>query len=150
MPNCEDCGNECRGKRCRTCYSNRNNGHTDATQLDLQELISTQNVDLNESGIPGNINWRILSNPSFKNGSLADIEYVVAQEKLDDTVSDYSDVTTEKFSLIKLITSVVRRETASLRKKIEEFNTTNKLLKEELDSLKTVRLLSRVGLLAPA
>ena len=61
----------------------------------------------------------------------------MAQENLDDTVSDYSEVITEKFSLIKLITSVVRRETAPLRKQIEELNTTNKLLKEELDALKT-------------
>ena len=36
-----------------------------------------------------------------------------------------------------MITSVVRRETAPLRKQIEELNTTNKLLKEEIDALKT-------------
>ena len=110
MPNCEDCGNQCRGKRCQTCYSKSKNGHTDDTQFDLQEIISTQNVNLNESGIPANIDERFFSNPSFRNGSLADIEYVVGQEKLDDTGCDDSEVMTEKFSLIKLI----MRETAPL------------------------------------
>ena len=76
----KDCGIECRGKRCRTCYSKSKNGHTDNTQFDLQEIISTRTSQVYLQILMGDI----FSNPSFKNGSLGGIEYVVAHKRLDE------------------------------------------------------------------
>ena len=84
---------------------------------------------------------RLLSNPSFTNGFLSDIEYVLAADDSEsDATHDESNASpAETFSLIKLVTSIVKREITPVQKELEESKAANKLLEEEIKALKAER-----------
>ena len=131
--NCATCGKQCRGNQCQPCYkSNRalSQGRNVAAAVrigfDLQDVISSHSVNLNESGLHANGNGTLFSNPSFRGGSLVDVEYVATA---DSNMDSSDEVPTEKFSLIQLITTIVLRQ-------IGDLESANKTLKTELDALK--------------
>ena len=120
---------ECRGKLCRNCFTQK--GKTKVS-FNLHEITSSENISLDESGILPNVDGTLFSNPSFNNdGLLSDVLYTASPES-----SGVGEVTAETFSLVKLITTIVMRETAPLRKEIDVIKGENKKLQEELDAIK--------------
>ena len=117
---CIVCQMECRGKKCRDCF--RNNKTNEETLFNLQEILSSQRTNLDQSGILPNVDGKLFSNASFQNGVLSDVEYVVTSGNLENTVNTIADeeieVQTESFSLIKLVTNMVRREIAPYEKSL--------------------------------
>ena len=77
----------------------------------------------------------LFSNPSFNaEGRLSDVLYTASPEVSGETPTD-----AETFSLVKLITTIVMRETAPLRKEIENVKRENKKLRDEIDAIKSER-----------
>ena len=137
MPTCSGCQTHCWGKQCRACYEKKKKTNEDHL-FNLQEIISSQNVNLNQSNLSPNDDGRLFSNPSFAEGLLTDVEFTATVENFDgeNDLADDNQVPVQTFSLIKLVTSIVKRVTAPLHKEIEEVRDTNKSLYEEIEALK--------------
>ena len=153
MPTCPGCQSQCKGKQCRACYEKKNTKGDDT--FNLQEIISSQNVDLNQSSLSSNDDGRLFSNPSFADGLLTDVEFTAALENIDgeNTLAEDNQVPVQTFSLIKLVTSIVKRVTAPLHKEIEDVRTANNALQEEINALKAEKaeaIEASGGALAPA
>ena len=135
---CIVCQMECRGKKCRDCF--RNNKTNEEPLFNLKDILSSQRTNLDQSGILPNADGKLFSNASFQNGVWSDIEYVVTSENLENTLNTNAgeeiDVQTESFSLIKLVTNMVKREIAPLRKELMEVKAANKILEEEVKAYK--------------
>lgn len=144
---CATCSIICRGKKCKTCYRqgannrsascNEDNGVTHAftNSLCLKDILSTETLNLNESGIPTNDEGTLFSNPSFRDGSLVDVEYIATTVDVEES-SQGDGVPFEKFSLIQLISKMVEQHTAPLLKKISDLEKANKTLSADLEELK--------------
>ena len=104
--------------------------------FNLQDILSSQTVNLNESGVLSNEKGTLFSNPSFREGCLVDVEYIATTVDVDNESVDRDEVPTEKFSLIQLISKIVATQTAPLLKQINELESANKTLKIELDAFK--------------
>ena len=114
---CANCSAHCRGKHCITCYrqiksltQDNQQEVSDNMDFQLKDIISSQTVNLNEADFKSNENGALFANPSFLNGSFVDVEYVATSEDL--KAVSAGEVVTEKFSLINLITSIVKKQTA--------------------------------------
>ena len=104
----------------------------------MQEIVSSQE---NYPALPSNSDRKLFSNPSFSHGFLTDIEFVVPPEEGeddDDSLNEDDEPPTqaETFSLIKLVTGIVKREVDPLRKELEDMKKLNQTLKEEIEALK--------------
>ena len=145
LSTCSDCQKQCWGKKCRECYEKNNNKPKKANPFNLHDIVSPldiTNVDLNSTV---NSDRKLFSNPSFNdNGLLSDIEYIVTAEEdmLHSDIDSHTDVNStlaERFSLVKLVTSLVKRELAPLLKELKETKSANKVLEEEIKALKAER-----------
>ena len=130
----EHCANMAYGERCKVCH--RTKGKND-DEFTLSQILSSQTINMNESGLANNAEGTLFSNPSFKGGSLVDIEYIAtAVDTNDTTLVESNDIPVEKFSLVQLITTIVARTTAPLQKRIEALEKTNGELIEEIKAVK--------------
>ena len=124
--------------KCRECLQKKS---SESDIFCLQEIVSSQ--ELND--LPSNSDGRLFSNPSFTHGFLSDIEFVVPPENngsdcdTDDTLTENNHAVAETFSLIKLVTSIVKREMAPIQKELQDAKNANKLLEEEIQALKAER-----------
>ena len=129
MPKCAECQVDCRGKVCRKCFTQK--GKTKET-FNLHEITSSESINLDESGILPSNDGTLFSNPSFNtDGLLSDVVYTASAE-----TNGAGEVPAETFSLVQLITTIVTREIAPLRKEIELIKSENKKLREDIDALK--------------
>ena len=134
MPNCTSCKEECRGDKCRACYTaSKSTKKKNEKEFDLRDILCTQDIDLDVTSVPRNDNGRLFSNLSYKDGSVVDIEYVITSNYGD---NGGSEATAETFSLINLIKSVGKRETDPLLHEIADLKKANKALKDEIQSIK--------------
>ena len=150
-----DLNNNSRRGLCQGCYKKdrRDGSLGDATKtsksqneevevcgLNLQDVLSTQNVNLNLSGMASNEDGRLFSNPSFKGGMFADIVAKdILEEKSTNNDSEAS-VVVEKFFLTELILSLVRQEILPLQdriKHLEEEKVKMQSLEREVKDLRT-------------
>ena len=105
----------------------------------LQDIVSPLDASAVDLNCSANSDRKLFSNPSFTNGFLSDIEYIVtAEEDISDneTHTESIPAPAETFSLVNLVASLVKREVAPLKKEIEEAKAANKLLEEEVQALK--------------
>jgi hypothetical protein len=130
----ENCANMAYGERCKVCH--RTKGKND-DEFALSQILSSQTINMNESGLANNAEGTLFSNPSFKGGSLVDIEYVATTVDMKDaTITEGNDIPAEKFTLVQLITSIVAKQTAPLQKRIADLEKDNATLKEEVKAAK--------------
>ena len=132
MPSCAECKVNCRGKLCRECFT----GKRKTKELfNLHEITASQNINSDESLLLPNTDGTLFSNPSFDNdGVLADVLYTASSQ-----ANGAGEVATETFSLVKLVSTIMMRETAPLRKEIDLVKTENKKLRDEIEAMKAER-----------
>ena len=137
----EHCANMAYGERCNKCH--RTKGKND-DEFALSQILSSQTINMNESGLANNAEGTLFSNPSFKGGALVDIEYIATAVDMNDaTITESNDIPAEKFSLVQLITSIVARTTAPLQKRIDDLEKKNKELVEEVKAVKAENNLTK-------
>ena len=134
MPNCLNCQSTCRGVKCRDCFLKKSrpsgiSGTDDSSSS--QDILSISDC-------------KLISYPSFTNGLITDIEFVVPDEVskvIDDTHGEDSETPTaaKNICLSKLVTGIFKREIDMLRKELEDVKNANILLNEEIVALKAER-----------
>lgn len=141
MPACSICQKPCKGNRCRGCYEGKRTGIKPSNEFNLQDIISPLDVSLLDLNSSTNADRLLFSNPSFTDGLLSDIQYVLAADDSarDGTLGESDTKSAETFSLIKLITGIVKKEISPLQKELDEVKATNKILEEEIKVMKMER-----------
>ena len=142
---CVTCSTPCRGKQCKACYYKKGKDQAKNDTFTLKDILSSQTVHLDESGIQTNDTGTVFSNPFFQEGNLVDIEYLATASDINIASPGSDEVQAERFSLIDLITKVVEKQTAPLRKQINDLESANMSLKDEVEALKAEKEVLTAG-----